>query len=823
ALERALADARAGRGAIVGVRGEVGVGKSRLCEEFLAQCRQQDVGVFRIHNLSHLRGTPHMSLVSELRRMLGVSVDDPGPAVRRRVHDALSALDPGATATAPFIEHFLGVTQEVPLAIDSSDPGRFRLMLKSLFAALGRQRPMVVLVEDAHWIDAETRNLLAIALEVVAGARVLLLLTFRPEFRVPAASGYTEIDLPALGPRAANELLVRLLGDSDALADLAREIRERSNGNPLFIEELVTMLAESGALVGVRGAYRPGPDRSRTALPSSLQALLESRIDLLAPREKLVLQAASVIGRTFPVPLLRRVLRLPREEVDEAVVVLDEGGFLTPGELADDQQYAFRHPMVHEQVYASQLKDDLAKTHGEIAAASVEIDANRLDERAGSIAHHWEHAGRFHEAARWAQRAAAWIAPRNLREGMHAWQRVFALLERAPKSRESDELAIVARCRMLELGARLGMSPQDVVRVLAEAGALVERVGNPALRALLHGTDSQIRAFAGDVPAALERARAAVRAAEEAAEPSQLLGHRALLVLLLTNAGEFAEALSLADALVAQLVEHPARHASRIAAQIRLYSGKIRVLTGDPRGARQDLAVAASSAWAAGDVESLALVCTVAPTVSLILGEDAAESVVHAERAVELSEYLGNPYGRVSAYGALGLAQLLDGNARAAARVLHGALLLARDHRVGLQREATLLGYLACATLLRGETAHALSLAGEAVHVARRSANLLGESMAELARAWVLLRGSGIAAATEIEASLGRVIGIAAAKGSVSLAAIARHHLATVAGLLGDAPRQRRELERARAAFAAMGAHGWERRSERRLQGAGAR
>ena len=816
ALERALEDARAGRGAIVGVRGEVGVGKSRLCDEFLAQCRRDDVAVHRWQIRAHLQGMPFLTLVSELRRVFGIAADTPEARIRERIHEVLSALSPGAVGAAPFFEQVLGIGSEPPV-IDPGEPGRLRVLLSSFFAVLGEQHPAVVLIEDVQWIDPATHKLLLAALEVVAGSRVLLLLNFRPEFRMPSVPGYVELALQPLGPRAANELLGSLLGDSAALADLAREIRERSNGNPLFMEELVRMLAESGSLVGVRGAYRPGPNRSRTTLPSSLQALLESRIDLLPPREKVVLHTASVVGQTFGADLLRRVLGMAQEDLDEALVVLQEGEFIRPSVPDREERYGFRHPMMHEQAYASQVTEDLAAAHAEVARACVEVYAQQLDERSALIAHHWEHAGRFREAALWAQRAAISVGQRNLAEGLRAWRRVFALLERAPASRETDELAIVARCRLLELGSRVGMPPQEVAEVFEQASALAARLGDPGLRALVHDACSQARAFVGDVAEALELAREAVRAAAQTGDADCLLGYRAALLRALLDAGGFQEARALADVLVAELDARGARPAHRRAAQIRLSRGLLRTVTGQPRAARVDLAAAADAAWEAGDVETLSLAYAAEPLVATMLGDDPAEAVQQAQRSVELAEHVGNPYGRVVAYGALGLAYILAGDARRAVRALNGALLLARDHRVGLQHEASLLADLACATALRGQRAHALSLADEAVHVARGAVNPLREVIAQLGRAWVLLQTHGVGAVGEIEASLGRVLATAASHGLTSHAAVARHHLASVARLLGDEPRRRWELERASAAFGAMGATGWQQRIAHRL------
>ena len=818
-LENGVEAARSGRGAAIGVRGEVGVGKSRLCDEFLAQCAREGVGVLRWRVLSHLRGTPYLSLVAELRRMFALSPEDQGAEVRRGVRERLAALGPGASSAAPLFERLLGVAADAQPAIDPDDPGRMRLMLNAFLAAIGDRQPAVLLIEDAHWLDDASRRIVELALDAVAGTRVLLLLNFRAEFRRPRVPGYTEIGLPPLGPRAANELLLRLLGDSESLADLALEIRERSHGNPFFMEELVTMLADTGALIGVRGAYRPGPNRGRATLPSSLQALLESRIDLLGVREKQVLQAASVIGRSFSPGLLYRVLGLPREDIDEAIVALLEGDFVTARPAAQEGEYAFRHPMMQEQAYASQVKEDLAAAHARVARACSDVYSERLDERAALIAHHWEHAGNFREAAVWAQRAAAWVGLRNLGDGLRGWRRVFALLERAPASREIDEMAIVARCRMLELGARLGMPAHEVKQVFDEGDALLARADRPALRARLCNAYSQARAFVGELDEALELSREAVRAAEQADDPHRLLGYRAVLAFALGNSGEFQEALLTADALISDLARHPRDRVARKTAQAHQFRAMLRVLSGNPLGARDDLAIAADASWSAGDVETLSLTYSLAPSVALVLGENPAEALVKAQRSVELAEYLGTPYGRVFAYAALGLAQVLMGDARMASRVLHGALLLARDHRVGLQHESVLLADLACATLLRGEVAHAVSLSNEAMHVARLRGRAPRESMTALARGWVLLQANGGAAVADVEACLGRVLALGASHGLTSYAAIARYHLATVAELLGDEPRRRSELERARGAFEAMGAVGWVRRIDRRLNG----
>src|SRR5690606_18423533 len=183
---------------------------------------------------------------------------------------------------------------------------------------------------------------------------------------------------------------------------------------------------------------------------------------------------------------------------------------------------------------------------------------------------------------------------------------------------------------------------------------------------------------------------------------------------------------------------------------------------GRPLEARADLELAADAAWEHADVEILSQIYAFAPVVARILGDGEQESLVKAQRAVELAEYLGNPFGRVFAYWGLGNAHLLCGDAKTASRVLNGVLLLARDQGVGLQGEAGMLAELAAATLVRGDGAVALSIAEEAVQVAIRRRTRLYEVIAQLSRAWVLVETVGAAAAIEIESCLGRVLEICA-------------------------------------------------------------
>jgi len=818
-LERGLEEARAKRGAIIGVRGEVGVGKSRLCQEFLTQCADEGVAVYDWRILSHLRATPFLSLMMDLRRLFAIRADVSSDTARQLIDAKLQAMGGSAAALGPFFERLLGVTGEARAGAEPSDDERLKLLIGGFMAALGNRRPALLLIEDLHWLDSASAKLLDLALASVAGTRVLVVLNFRPEYRAPRFESYRELSLAPLSRRTTHELLRQLLGDDPALDDLAGQIRARTGGNPFFMEELVTMLAETGALVGVRGAYAPGPNRERAPLPSSLQALLESRIDLLPARQKEVLQKAAVIGKTFSLALLRRVTALPGAELDSTIAALEEADFIAVCAPSGEVHYTFRHPLMQEQAYGVQVQDDLASKHADVARACIELYADRLDERASLVAHHWECAGDFLQAAFWGHRAATWIGQRNLGEALRRWRQVCALLDRAPSAPDVDTFGVLARSKLLELGARLGMSAEEARRLFAEARELATRAPKSPNVPLLYLAYAQARGFVGEHEEALALTREAVRLVGESGEPRLVLRVRVALIYGLLAGGHLRDALELTERLLARVGDNPQLGSDRHLAYLYLFHAMLCVAMGRPADSRADLARAADVAWQCADVEILAQIYGFEPVVTRMLGGNPSDCLAKAQRAVELAEYLGNPFARVFAYWALGNAHLLSGDGKTASKILNGVVLLARDHGVGVQGEAGMLAELACATLMRGEGTVALSITQEAVQVAQRCGPSLYECIAQLARAYILLETTGARAATEIEACLARVRTLVAADGTTSYAAIAHFHAATLAELCGDEARCRLELESARKLFAAMGSTGWLEKIDLRLQG----
>jgi predicted ATPase len=259
----------------------------------------------------------------------------------------------------------------------------------------------------------------------------LLIATTRPDTGPPGPAG-SSISPFRLSPPGRLDLARRLAGPDPALAPLRARIEARAQGNPLFVEEIVRSLVERGALRGERGAYAPAAQVEEIALPETVQAVLASRIDRLAPRDKDVLQAAAVVGHDVPTELLRAVVDLPGAELAASLERLVTAELLAPGGLPGE--HAFRHPLTHEVAYRTQLLDRRRGTHAAVARALLAIHGSAAPAHAALLAHHFEEAREHLEAARWHERAGRRVARSDPAQGARiaARSRRFSPLFRSP-------------------------------------------------------------------------------------------------------------------------------------------------------------------------------------------------------------------------------------------------------------------------------------------------------------------------------------------------------------------------------------------------------
>jgi class 3 adenylate cyclase len=425
AVEGLLERAIDGHGAVVGVVGSPGIGKSRLVREVAAMAATQDVEVFTAFCESHTSQVPFHAVARLLRAITGIQGLDPD-AARARIRAQFPDAEPEDLV---LFDDLLGAADPA-VELPKIDPDARRRRLTALVnaASLARETPRVYVIEDAHWIDEVSESMLADFVRVIPQTPSLALVTYRPEYE-GALAGVHGAQTLALAPLTVSEtsgLVSELLGPHPSVDALGQKIAERAAGNPFFAEEIVRELAERGVVDGERGAYASTADIREVSMPVTVQATIAARIDRLDPSAKRTLSAAAVIGSRFSQNLLEMLGIDP---------VLDN---LVGGELIDqitftgDPAYVFHHPLIHTVAYESQLKSDRAELHRRVAAAIESRDPAAAEENAALIAEHLEAAGDLHAAYGWHMRAATWATNRDIAAARLGWERAQMLADNLP-------------------------------------------------------------------------------------------------------------------------------------------------------------------------------------------------------------------------------------------------------------------------------------------------------------------------------------------------------------------------------------------------------
>jgi adenylate cyclase len=819
-LEAALAQATSGPGQVVGVVAPPGVGKSRLCFEFAERCRARGLPVYETRGVAHGKQIPLLPLLELFRAFFGINPRDAERVAREKIAGRLLLLDETLREALPLVFDLLGVS-------DPERPGPPmdpEVLQRRLFAVARRiveldgQRELgVTLIEDLQWIDAASEAFLEQIVEANASTRGLVLVTFRPEYRGRwmQKSYYQQVALVPLGVEAIRDLLDNLLGGDPSLGDLTAAVERKTGGNPFFIEEIVRDLVETGTLVGTKGALRLVRPVNELAVPVSVQAVLAARIDRLPEREKQVLQIASVIGKTFPEPVLARVVAgadarsaLTASEIAPALAALSEAELVYEEAVYPEREYAFKHPLTQQVAYESLLREQRRGTHISVAQVLETLDPAKLDERAALLAYHWEAAGELLAAARWHARAAEWIGLNDYAEAYAHWQRVRALLGQAADASEASELQVRSLLRLLMLGYRVGAFQDKGAAVFAEGKALLERRGDLRSLALLTDLYGALRENAGAVREYLELASEATRLADRTDDAAMRAGVRVGLWVALFLNGRLAESIAAADeglAIIAGDIELGTDLFGYSAhAMLTLLPGWAFMLMARLPEAGERLAVALRLARELGPPESVCWSQFGHVLLAQATGE-AQRALGAAQAMLEAAESTGTPHALAHAAWGLAIAQTLAGEWETAIEACERSLALMREKVVLRAYEASTLVTLASAHLGRGDVARAAAIADEAAALARRQGTLLFLCAADLLRARALIARDG-RAADEVEAILGETEQLVAETGARLYLPEVHLARAQLASVLGDDATRQRELRGAHRQFTEMGA-----------------
>ena len=392
-MRAAAEDASRGRGQVVAVVGEAGVGKSRLFYEFKAIAQSTSM-VLEAFTVSHGKATAYFPMIDLLNSYFGI---EPGDDSRKRIEKVsgrIVTLDATLEDVRRYLLRLMGLEDDNTLA--QMDPQILkRRTLESLKRIVLREsvnQPVVLIFEDLHWIDPDTQDFLTVLADSIATSRVMLAANYRPEYRPQWTSRayHSQLALAPLPAKSSQELLDSLLGDNDDLSRLKKLIIEKSEGTPFYIEELVQALFEQGVLArnGRIVLNRPVDD---IKLPATVQGVIAGRIDLLRSDDKSLLQALAVVGREFPRRLVYALTTLSDEQLSDSLLRLQDGEFIYEQPAAGEWAYTFKHALTQEVAYNSMLIERRKLLHDRIGAAIESIYEKSIDAHVVELAHHYQH------------------------------------------------------------------------------------------------------------------------------------------------------------------------------------------------------------------------------------------------------------------------------------------------------------------------------------------------------------------------------------------------------------------------------------------------
>jgi len=491
-LQRAQRLAGQGQGQVVALVGQAGVGKSRLMHEFIHSDQTAGWLVLESNTTSYDHATPYLPITELLRDYFKVDAQEDTQSIREKVSGKILTLNPSLQdAVLPVLDLLNALDDDHPFR--SLDPEQHRQStyqaITRLLLSENRVQPVIALFEDLHWYDSLTLGLLNELAVRAQDARLLLVVSYRPEFQDDwkHRPNYRQLHLNPLASENLAALLQALLGSNPNLQILKNFLMQRASGNPFFVEEIVRALAENGVIEGARSNYRLAKPFVSHEIPPTVQAVLAARIDALPAAEKRLLQEASVIGHDVLFALLHAISGLAENDLQGLLEDVQASEFLYATQLFPDLQYTFTHSLTHDVTYNGVLLERRREIHARIVDAIEKLYAGRLGEQVERLAHHAVRGDLKDKAVHYLRQSGAKAAARSaLADARSCFEQALDLLKTLPESQSSLEQGLDIRLELRPVLRQLGEA-RPMLDHLREAEAIAMRLRDDRRRGLVCG------------------------------------------------------------------------------------------------------------------------------------------------------------------------------------------------------------------------------------------------------------------------------------------------------------------------------------------------
>jgi class 3 adenylate cyclase/predicted ATPase len=727
-LLRRWADAKTGGGQVVLLSGEPGLGKSRIAAALEERLQADPHLRLRYFCSPYHQDSALFPFIEQLERASGFARDDP-PASKLEKLEALLARATPADEDVAFLADLMSLPASDRHPLPNLSPVRKKeRTLEALIRrleSLARRQPVVMVFEDAHWIDPTSRELLELAVERVRTLPVLLIVTFRPEFQ-PPWTGQSQVSMLALNRldrRNRTVLVEQIAGGKPLPDDVVEQIAGRTDGVPLFVEELTKSVLESGLL-------REEPDRyvldralPPFAIPTTLHDSLMARLDRLAS-VRLVAQIGAAIGREFSYELLRAVSRLPEDELQAALARLVASELVFQRGTPPDAVYAFKHALVQDAAHSSLLRSSRQQLHAQIAAALETHSPELMESEPEIFAQHYAEAGLVEKsAACWGKAGYRSAARSVMAEAAAQLQKGLDQLELLPDGPNRQRRELEFRS---SLGAALravkGQAAPETGRAYARARELWEQLGSPSEFLQAPYGQSRYHAFRGELDLAQRLDERLLHLSLQRNDSAGLVfGHlssgRDLMLVgrFASSRSHLEEALSLYDPISHHSLVHQVGLYPQVASQAYLGNALFCLGYPDQALARSNAAIAEARRLA--HPPSLAAGLANGATVLSLVGDNAALDE-QVDQLVAVTTEQGFPQWRALGTIFRGWVKVENGDVTAGISLLRGGSAAFRTTGAWKPHNVAILA-MACE--IAGQIDEALTLWDDALQIVERT------------------------------------------------------------------------------------------------------
>lgn len=736
---------QSGQGQIAAILGEAGIGKSRL----LAEIRQHEgKGLTWLEGRSFAfsRSLGYGAFLDLWRRYIGIADEDTEAEATASLKARLHGILPGDLETYAVLAQLLSMrldSQETAaVGAVTGEDFRHRLfaVLERLLLTLAQQKPVVVVLEDVHWADLSSLELLEHLFRLITHAPIAFILLSRPKQEAsenwdklgPALEGYRpyllEIPLKPLSGQASGDLVRGLLEGSMLPQKLSAVIMNKSEGNPFFVEEVLRSLIERGVLARDHGGWKVTNLVENIQVPDTLQGVLLSRLDRLPEETKRVIQKAAVIGRVF---LFRVLEHMAHEEtsLESQMALLEEAALVREQARVPEIEYIFHHALAQEVAYQTLLAPSRKLLHLKVGKAMEAIFAERVDQYRALLAYHffkgedWEKACQYSVGA--ADAAVQLYAYAEAREHYH---RALVSLKHLPDITLNHQKQVDISVRLVNVSLQ-SESPEKNLAILTEAENLASSLADEARLARVQLWMGRVHYLAGRLREAIFYFQKVLAVAPKFSDPELMALPGAVIGRVLVLQGQFAKAYQLLDTAVPLLEATKNRHELLFAC---LYRGVSRAILGDYAAGFAELDQVLKTAQASRNQNAETMAHTALAMLYVTAGKY-HEAMGAAQSALAVAEKSGDSMFRYSsnsfmAWALTGLEEYQRAlehwtAAHIAARPLGGRLLL--GEWLAAIESNTLLG--------AGDTLAALKKGEEALAIAQAAGSVIAEALSESA------------------------------------------------------------------------------------------